>query len=299
MARKAANSLRLPDFIGVGPSRTGTTWLHTVLRGHVGLPSFKETMFFEDYYDRGVEWYAKYFRHARLDQPMGEICCYFENAEARERIARHIPRCKIICTFRDPVERTYSSYKWLRRHAIVGRVDFEAWLAATGPILDANRYAYYLRAWQSRFGKDRVLAAFYYDLLADRQAFLDRICDFIAIPRIPLASVRIPERARNSFARAPRHRHLARRAGRLRAALKESRMYLTVKLLQRAGFWDFCYGRGKEFSPPGPEVKARLRESMRPEVEELERITGRDLSAWKYGRGKAAHLPVKGATVAV
>ena len=40
---------------------------------------------------------------------MGEIApTYFSNRVVRERIKKHIPDCKIICTFRDPVERLYS-----------------------------------------------------------------------------------------------------------------------------------------------------------------------------------------------
>jgi Sulfotransferase domain len=282
-----ASSLRLPDFIGVGPGRTGTTWLHAVLQGYVGLPRIKETHFFDRYYDRGIEWYAKYFRHARPDRPMGEISPCFPSADARERIARHIPGCKIICTLRDPVERTYSVYMTARHHGVIRDVSFGTEFSLTRWVLQSNRYAYHLRAWQSLFGKERVLVTFYDDLLADRQAFLDRICDFIAIPRIPLASVKIPGHAMNSFARAPRHHHLARRALRLRVALKERRRYVTIELLERLGLWEFCFGRGEKFPPLDPKVAARLRESMRPEVEELERITGRDLSAWKYGQPRS------------
>ena len=38
----------LPDFIGIGPARTGTTWLHEKLLEHVDLPrNIKETKYFE------------------------------------------------------------------------------------------------------------------------------------------------------------------------------------------------------------------------------------------------------------
>jgi len=101
-----ARELRLPDFVGVGPGRTGTTWLHEVLKGHVNLPAgIKETDFFTTNYNKGIEWYADHFRDADRIRPTGEINPYFGFPEAAERIAIHIPRCKIICTFRNPVER--------------------------------------------------------------------------------------------------------------------------------------------------------------------------------------------------
>ena len=80
-------ALRLPSFIHVGPPRTGTTWLHEVLTGHVGLPSEKETRFFDVRYDRGVQWYCNLFGDYPADAPAGEMGpTYFSNAIARERI---------------------------------------------------------------------------------------------------------------------------------------------------------------------------------------------------------------------
>ena len=65
--------LRLPDFIAVGPPRTGTTWLDRVLRGHVGLPAgVKETQFFIWRYSLGIEWYAAHFRDC-LDPPKERV----------------------------------------------------------------------------------------------------------------------------------------------------------------------------------------------------------------------------------
>src|SRR5215831_20542545 len=98
---------RLPDFIAVGPPRAATTWLDLVLRGHAGLPGqTKETHFFTRNYARGIDWYARHFRHCTADPVVGEICpSYFASGEARERIGLTIPDCKIICTLRDPVER--------------------------------------------------------------------------------------------------------------------------------------------------------------------------------------------------
>src|SRR5207245_11287355 len=109
-------SIRLPDFIVVGPPRTATTWLDTVLRGHVGLPrDVKETHFFARNYRQGLTWYERHFRHCAAEPVIGEICAaYFENPQARERIRTHLPKCRIICTLRDPVERLYSYYKLMR-----------------------------------------------------------------------------------------------------------------------------------------------------------------------------------------
>ena len=43
----------------------------------------------------------------------------------------------------------------------------------------------------------------------------------------------------------------------------------------------FFRERGEPFKPIDLEVETRLREYFRPEVEQVEQIIGRDLSAWK------------------
>ena len=90
---------RLPEIIGIGPGRTGTTWLHRVLEGHVNLPyGVKETQFFRTFYDKGLEWYARHFRYASEDRKVVEICPYLFDLPSHERIKTHIPNCKAIVT---------------------------------------------------------------------------------------------------------------------------------------------------------------------------------------------------------
>ena len=67
-------SVNLPTFIGVGPPRTGTTWLDKILRGHVNLPARqKETLFFDVRYERGIHWYLRHFKNRRPGVPTGEF----------------------------------------------------------------------------------------------------------------------------------------------------------------------------------------------------------------------------------
>src|SRR6202022_2027906 len=95
--------LRLPDFIGIGPHRTGTTWLHNALQGVAVLPrGTKETRFFAGRYHKGIEWYADHFRHGAHDVPIGEFNPNFFKAETIDRIHTHLPNCRLICTMRDP-----------------------------------------------------------------------------------------------------------------------------------------------------------------------------------------------------
>ena len=67
MAPPAASSdgYRLPDVIGIGAEKCGTTSLHYYLRAHpeIGVQKVKETRFFalSGTLHRGVDWYVRQF----------------------------------------------------------------------------------------------------------------------------------------------------------------------------------------------------------------------------------------------
>jgi hypothetical protein len=269
---------RLPDFIGVGPPRTATSWLDAVLRGRVGLPrNIKEVDFFVKNYGRGLAWYKSYFSDCDPNLPAGEICpSYFGSVEARQRIAENIPRCRIVCTFRDPVEMIYSFYKLARRNAWTRARSLESYVPE-----DWGQLAERLEQWRNTFGKENVLTCLYDDLEVDAQRYLDPICDFIGIERIALAKSAIATKRINTFSREPRIPRLARRARKLRDRLEAYEAYGTINLLMRVGFWRFCFEGGETFEPLSPEVEVRLRRRFMPEIEALEMLIGRDLSAWK------------------
>jgi Sulfotransferase domain len=273
--------LTLPRFIAVGPGRTGTSWLHAALGQVAWLPDgVKETLFFKYRYHKGIEWYAWHFRNADDSRPIGEVCPYFSFPAAIERIATHIPECKIVCTFRDPVERAYSSYR-VRRRSVRLRGSFEEALASDPAINESNRYAFYLRKWQGRFGKEQVLATLYNDLTDDPQNYLDRICDFIGARRVPLENCQFDRRARNYVECAPRYPGLAWLLGRTWSALNSYRAHSLAGYLRRSAAWSFLVEGGEPYPPLRPEIAAKVRARFRPEVEALEDLIERDLSAWK------------------
>lgn len=281
------NGRRLPDFIGVGPPRTGTTWLHEVLTGHVGLPKDrKETNFFWRRYDMGLEWYLDYFRDCPADTPMGEFSpMYFVWDPVRERIARDIPGVKIICSFRDPVARTHSHWRLMVRNAwtrqgVVDAIDKHPELYAS------SRYGYNYEKWLRTFGRDNVLAVFQEDLERDPQAFLDSACNFIGIKSVRVAHSPVAKTRVHPIETAPRNRMLARHARNLIRWLNYHRYHRAALAFRNSPLWHFCVERGEPFAPVTKSDEIALRERFRADVEHLESLTGRDLTAWKYSSGE-------------
>lgn len=283
-----SSGLRLPAFIGIGPTRTGSTWLHHALNGVAGLPIEKETRFFTERYHKGLKWYVRRFEHRSDETLIGEICpVYFTSIEGLERIRAHIPDCKIICTFRDPVHRAYSHYKLLRRLALTSDT-FDGALAVGGENWESNRYGFYLRKWWAGFGRERVLVTIFDDLIWDPQAYLDRICNFIGATRVVLTEREFPPNARNQIKHQPTNVRLALGAQIVRSWLEEHDARVVLKILRSSRGFRYFFEHGEPFPKLDPEVEARVREQLRPEVDELEELIGRDLSSWKQYR---AHIP--------
>lgn len=277
---------RLPDFIGIGPAHAGTTWLHWVLKARVGLPlPKKETHFFDQHYANGIDWYADRFAHCAGAPVVAEICTYFPSHEACERIARDLPDCKIICQLRDPTDRAYSAYKFALYNELTSD-DFERALETTPDITAGNLCARNLAKWYGTFGKERVLVLLFEDLRDRPQAYIDRVCEFVGVPKIDLASLELPARAINAHSLKPRNPSLARKGRRAINWLRDRKLDRTVALLDRVGLWKLFFAG--EFPPMNPSTEQMLRKRYLHEVETLEKLIERDLSAWKPRPSRAA-----------
>jgi Sulfotransferase family len=173
------------NFLHLGPSRTGTTWLHEVLRSHpeIYLSSAKELYFFSRYYDRGPDWYHAQFRDAPAGQKIvGEFSPdYLACPEAPERIRACLgPDVRLMVTLREPASRAFSSYLYLQRHGLAAG-SFQQTALTALDLLDQSRYATHLRRYLRYFDRASLYIAVFDDLEADPQAFLDGITDWLGV----------------------------------------------------------------------------------------------------------------------
>jgi len=102
---------RLPEFLGIGVQKGGTTTLQRLLEQHpqVYLPPRKELHYFSLHYGKGEAWYRQQFADARADQRCGEITPYYLfHPEAPQRIKALLPDVTLLVLLRDPVERALS-----------------------------------------------------------------------------------------------------------------------------------------------------------------------------------------------
>lgn len=269
----------LPSFIVVGPQRTGTTWLYEAIKSHVCMPSgIKETMFFDRYYLNGLKWYEAHFDHYQSGQVVGEIApTYFHSCEAAERIFTHIPHCKIICTLREPVARTYSLYRHMRAYGET-KLPFEEALKTHPCLLESSRYYLHIQRWQKMFGTLNVLVLINDDLVAYPQSYVDKVAEHIGLNPFKLSQEQHKPIGSEIMARNYEFVHIVNTVG---DWMRKHRLYRIIELAKGFGLKRWVFEGGQKIAPMSKETEDYLRKHFYPEIEHLEQLLGRNLSQWK------------------
>lgn len=108
---RSPKELALPDFLGIGAQKAGSTWLHEMLRLHpeLFLPQEKEVHYFDRRFHRTLHYYTRRFVPAG-NRVKGEITPDYSNLspEMIRFIRRVMPDLKLVYLIRNPVERAWS-----------------------------------------------------------------------------------------------------------------------------------------------------------------------------------------------
>ncbi len=101
----------LPDFLGIGAAKTGTTWLHHNLRAHpeLYLPDVKEVHYFDGRWHKSPRWYAGHFV-AGAGKVRGEITPAYSLLPPKRvaAVRRLLPDVRLMLVVRDPVDTVWS-----------------------------------------------------------------------------------------------------------------------------------------------------------------------------------------------
>lgn len=282
------NSARLmPNFVGIGPGKCGTTWLYNALSNHpqVCVSTAKETLYFSDYHHRGFDWYQKFFRWSSKEESpvaIGEVSnTYIFDDSVAARIAHEIPNAKIIYNLRDPIERAFSHYLFLRRNAELNGA-FEEAIEKRPDLLSRGKYSEHLQSYHEHFDASRRLGLFYDDLKSDPESYARTVFEFLELD----PNLYQGDPAKKVLqASAPRSRMLARMV--VKGADWTRRMgYPDVvskvkhSRLSRLIFRPFAAGEKPQLSQ---ETRERLKPYFTEDLDRLSEMTGRDVrDLWGY-----------------
>lgn len=180
-------SARLPDIIGIGTRRCGSSWLHSLLNSHSEIGKPKNGLhYFSDRYELGIDWYAEQMRpfadrKLLLEYSVSYLYPNFSDLAAR-RIFNVAPDAKIFLTVRNPVQRAYSDYlRSIRMGEIESSIRFDQAIELNPVLLDRGRYARLLAPYLDCFTRDRVLILLYDDLESNAISFAHDLASFLGL----------------------------------------------------------------------------------------------------------------------
>jgi hypothetical protein len=274
----------LPNFLGIGAPRAGTTWLHDTLASHpdVLMPSRrKEINFFDQHFHRGVEWYAASFDppdDSSTPKAIGEITpVYMYREQCRERIRSVGSVERFVVCLREPVDLLWSGYR--QNSATFNfRGSLDEFMHEFPHVVANGFYARALRPWFDEFGLDRFLLLRFEDIAHAPSRVFDQLAEFLLVERDGFAAV--PTTTERNQAYTPRYPRLHSLAKRSTTWLYKSDMTWLVDLAKRAGLRSVVRARAAGTEPElVPERRAELAELYADDLAELAELTGMDLAA--------------------
>lgn len=277
-------NVTLPDFIGIGAQRAGTSWLDQNLRSHpdIHLPGRrKEIHFFDQYWDRGVAWYERFFSGAEGGRPglaIGEITPrYLFDPLVPERIHSLLPSVKLLAILRNPVDRAYSQYGlsvWLHAE----KRSFETFLEEKDDVFARGLYAEQLKRYLKVFRPEQVLVLVFEEVMREPERALDRIAGFLGVDPAGFTPADRKRRVNNSRRpRFPTAMNLLRSAG---SWLRRMDLDLVTNLGKRMVPLRLL-GDAGSIPPMAPETRSQLIRRYEPDVRELETMMGLELASWR------------------
>jgi len=282
---KARQEIRFPNFLYIGASRSGSTWLYQILKEHpdVFVPLAKDVMFFDRNFERGLGWYASYFKNWGQETAAGELShCYFLEETTAVRIHQTLPDVKLICCLREPVDKALSDYLYnqnvtmevdLRLHkdfADYVRLPEVAW---------AVNYDVLLAPFFKLFGPQRILVLFYDELKSNPEDFAKRVYTFLGVD----AGVRPPSlHTRINAARTSRFSGASWVAKKLGEWIRARGMGNVVGLVKHSPlFVNLFYSQGAQKPRLDDKILSEARLRLPRRFAELEQLVGRRVpDAW-------------------
>ncbi len=216
----------------------------------------------------------------------GSVSTLYYHEQSIPNIKAYTPNAKLICILRNPVDRAYSAYMYylsLTRESV--NTFEQAW------DLEAERIAAnYHHIWHYRrmglyseqvgpfmqaFGSEQLKILLYDDFRSEPLGVIRDCCEFIGVN----PEQEYQHRPETLVSGRPKNRFLQSFLGRPSALKKAVRDLLPQGWTQ--GIRKFVARRNLVRESMSQEMRERLVEYYREDIGRLERLLGRDLSAWR------------------
>lgn len=278
--------MTLPDFIGIGSMRCGSSWLHTLLDSHpqIYVPQKRiEVNYFTRYYHKGQDWYESYFpseeektQYKVIGEVSPQYICF---PEAVPRIQRIGTVKKFLTTFRDPVKRAYSDYGLAIREGRYSK-PFADYVVEVPEAMEISQYAKQLAPFLDQFPQEQFLNLIFESATANVDEARDRIANFFNVDRSLFPEDVGQEKVNSTY--VPRNKGLSLLATKVRYSLRQADLDGVITFAKRLGVESILKKGAKDKLPPiDSDLRKQLLDILMPDIERLEQMLKLDLSDWK------------------
>ena len=180
---------RLPNLLCLGVEKCGTTFLNAAFADSADVltPRKKELFYFNNYYNKGVDWYLSWydFESKPGARYVADITpSYFRLAKDLGRISELLPGARVIMVLRHPVYRAFSHYVHRIRHKAPR---LEAYGHSFADVLDRKdryrllcpKYGWHLRQILKFFPREDILLLTYEQDILDPLSAQHKLADFL------------------------------------------------------------------------------------------------------------------------
>lgn len=271
------------DFLVIGAQKCGTSTLYRLLDRHPSIvgAQIKEPHF----WTRCEDWKAELPAYHDLF-PSQEGVLYFEASttytfyplrklEIWEDLYEYNPAMKFIYSVRNPIDRIISNYMHMYERGYTDAA-LEQELKKNRLYLEVSRYATQVKPFIRRFGEDQVLIVVFEDLLDQPEEFTREIAEFLGVDAEGFGDVTSIHANRSVGSARPHHKTI-----RPNLFLRGVRKFAPPLWRRFADNSQRSFQAKPSLSLPHQRMILHMLEL---EIDELERMAGRDLSHWRETR---------------
>lgn len=275
------------SFIGIGGARSATFWISECLREHpeINIPFPNELHFFshpsegKSNYDlEGIEGYYKRFK--KSNNKSGEFSPdYLTDPSVPEIIKKHFPNVKILVSLRNPIKR-YESEKTYRK-------TYENVIAEKKDLINRSMYYKNLSRYYKIFPKENVKVVLVDEIDEKSLKTMQGIYEFLGVGKNFVPSV--INKTVNKTSK-PKYQFLAtlrEKASETAIYMKKNNLLPVLNILRALKLnkvsWYIWEKNRIEVDKIAlsKEEKEELMKIFLPDINKLEKLIEKDLSAWK------------------
>lgn len=275
----------LPNFLGIGVPKAGTTWLYDLLESHPQVfvtQKIKEVRYFNAYYQKGINWYQDFFPADTRDvrySALGEITPHYLYCQScPERIIEQLGSPKLILILRNPINRAWSDYVFKVRIDNY-RDSFENFLLDYPTALNEGYYFRPTANYLHHFSRDQMLVLIFEKVFADVIKARERLAHFLEID--PALFPQSAGFSKSNRGYVPRFRALAAFSNSTLELALRNEQYWLINLAKRSGLKRLLSIEGNQLQPMREETRQELQKKYTQDITALEGLLEMDLGHWK------------------